>query len=115
MTRTDDAPSVDELIEVCRDELEALWEDLADAVDTAIGGGWSIRCGALADRIRRLTLLVGPTRWRAVPISLLTSGVYQRLHDEMGIVVRPDMAVVDQIVRDHTSRAAPRPSPRSGQ
>lgn len=76
----------------CRKELDHLWYDLADAVNTSVNGRWSIKCDGLVGRIKRLTRLVGPTPWETVRIPLIESGVYQRLHAELGIEVSPDMA-----------------------
>lgn len=82
---------LNELIEVCREELDCLWDDLNDAVRDAINGEWSINCGGLEERIKALTKLVGPTSWESVHIPLLESGVYQRIHAEIGIDAPVDM------------------------
>ena len=87
---------------VC-DELEYLWNDLDDAMRYALNGTWSIQCDGLADRIKTLTQLVGPTPWDKVQMSLLENGVYQRIHDELDIRVEPDMDAVREI-RERMSR-----------
>lgn len=81
---------------VC-DELEYLWGDLDNAMRYALNGRWSIQCDGLVDRIKTLTQLVGPTSWDKIPLSMLENGVYQRLHDDLGIRVTPDMAKVAEI------------------
>jgi hypothetical protein len=68
-----------------REELACLWNDLDDARLGAINGRWSMRCDELADRIKDLTELVGPTPWGEVPITLLELGHYQRIHQEIGM------------------------------
>lgn len=90
------------IMAVC-DELKYLWSDLDNAIRYAINGKWSIQCDGLEDRIKTLTQLVGPTPWESVPITMLENGVYQRIHDELGIRVEPDMAKVAD-VRERLSR-----------
>lgn len=77
-----------------RDELDSLWDDLAKARDTAIRGKWSMQCDSLADRIKNLTALVGPTPWRSIDLALLEDGIYQRVHTELGVGAPVDMAAV---------------------
>lgn len=86
-----------ELTNALCDELECLWADLEQAIQYALNGWWSLQCDHIQDRIRNLTQLVGPTAWQNVSISLLERGTYQRIHDELGIRVEPDMAVVAEI------------------
>lgn len=92
-----------ELTQAMRDELECLWGDLDDGIRYAANGQWSIRCDGVADRIKTLTQLVGPTPWERVPLTLLENGVYVRLHDDLGIRVRPDMRQVAD-VRERLNR-----------
>jgi hypothetical protein len=84
----------DDIAAACRWELECLWDDLSQAVRSALNGTWSMKCDSLEDRIKRLTPLVGPTRWEAIQIHLIESGVYQRIHSEIGVEVSPDMEQV---------------------
>jgi hypothetical protein len=88
---------VSDLEQALRDELGYLWGDLGDAIHTAINGRWSIRCDNLEDRIRALTQLVGPTPWEQVGMTLLENGTYQRIHDDLGIRVAPDMQQVAEL------------------
>jgi hypothetical protein len=81
---------------VC-DELEYLWGDLDDAINYALNGRWSIRCDGLEDRIKTLTQLVGPTPWEKIPLLLLENGVYQRIHDDLGIRVVVDTDRVAEV------------------
>lgn len=87
-----------DLTQAVTDELEYLWNDLDNAMRYAINGTWSIQCDELADRIKTLTQLVGPTHWESVQIRLLENGVYQRIHDELGVEIEPpDMQAVREI------------------
>ncbi|MEU5580913.1 hypothetical protein ABZ791_30015 [Streptomyces huasconensis] len=79
------------LRDVAREELAFLWDDLHDAQCSAAGERWSMACDRLVERIKALTQLVGPTPWDEVQIPLLVNGVYQRIHDELGIPVTVDM------------------------
>jgi hypothetical protein len=84
-------------------ELELHWDALANARRMAITpGSWTIGCENHADAIRRLSKLVGPTRWESVPITLLEDGTYQRLTAELGFAgpeFEPDMNHVRDLVR----------------
>lgn len=84
------------LREAIREELDSLWSDLDATRNDALRGRWSIRCNDLTDRIKKLTLLVGPTPWRNVELSLLEDGVYQHVHAELGVEAPVDMAAVAQ-------------------
>lgn len=84
----------EDLITACREELDCLWHDLDKAIRRAIDGRWSIECDGLQGRIERLTKLVGPTPWEAIQIPLLESGVYQRIHEGIGVVAEVDMVRV---------------------
>ena len=86
-----------QLVIACRYELESLWGDLCDSQRNAQNGVWSIACDDVEDRIKALTVLVGHTNWQKIPLTLLMNGVYQRIHRDLGIRVRPDMAQVREI------------------
>lgn len=103
-----DAPNVDDLTAAVRDELECLWGDLAMAQLSAINTEWSIQCNGLAERIKNLTMLVGPTPWEKVSITLLENGVYQRLHGEMNVPVEVDMGEVAAVRGRIEARSADR-------
>lgn len=87
------------LEEAAADELMRLWGDLADAMHYARGGCWSGGCENAAHRIAVLTKALGKaTPWQEVQIELLESGIYQKLHDLMGIPYEsPDMAVIAEM------------------
>lgn len=85
------------LRKACRKELRSLWHDLDHAVRSALNGTWSMGCDDVTHRIKRLTRLVGPTPWEAIQITLLESGVYQRIHAELGIEVTVDMDQVAEV------------------
>jgi len=78
------------LEEAARMELEWLWADLYKATRRAANGEWSIECNYLRYRIGLLTPFVGPTPYGKIQIPLLESGVYQRIHKEMGMVAEVD-------------------------
>jgi hypothetical protein len=81
------------LEEAAADELMRLWEDLYEAVRQARNGCWSIGCENTAHRIAVLTRALGKaTPWQQIPVDLLESGIYQKMHDLMGIPYeQPDM------------------------
>lgn len=81
----------DDLAEACRNELKNLWTDLRKAVDSAINCTWSIEALHIKGRIQKLTRLVGPTPWEAIPIPLLEQGIYQKVHAEIGVAAEVDM------------------------
>jgi hypothetical protein len=97
------------LAAVAREELTCLWHDLDAARRNAYHGEWSMACDSLVDRIKALTPLVGPTPWGDIQIPLLESGIYQRVHAELGIdvpEVRPDMAKVAELRAHMGAQAA---------
>lgn len=91
---TNTPSELETLRETLRGELYFLWRDLDNAIQTAIDGKWSMRCDSLAERITRVTKLVGPTPWEEVLLPLLEQGVYQRIHAEIGVDAPVDMARV---------------------
>lgn len=86
-------PTAEQLAEACR-ELRWLWGDLNTARYSAIRGKWSMECDSLVERIKLLTKLVGPTPWEVIQIGLLEDGIYQRVHEEIGVPAAVDMAGV---------------------
>lgn len=97
MSDSNPIPTIEQIQLAIKEELLNLWSDLSDAIGAAINGVWSMRCSNVEERIKALTPLVGPTPWDSVSISLLEFGVYQRIHEEMGIKVNPDMDRVAQV------------------
>ncbi len=83
----DDRPAT--LDEAARIEQEHLWSDLSQAVRTAHRGCWSTPCENLTWRITNLARLVGATSWSAVDVSLLRSGVYEKILTNAGIGYEP--------------------------
>jgi hypothetical protein len=77
MTIDDDYPTT--LEQAARDEQEQLWDDLDKAIGNALRGGWSMQCDNLTYRIVALARLVGATPWGQIQVSLLRSGVYERI------------------------------------
>ena len=67
------------------EELSYLWTDLQAARRSAINGNWSMQCDWVEERIKTITPLVGPTSWTELDIQLIEDGVYQRIHQELGI------------------------------
>jgi hypothetical protein len=99
----------DRLVAVAREELACLWYDLHEARMYAINGKWSMKCDSLVERIKDLTLLVGPTPWEEIQIPLLGLGIYQRVHAELGIdvsEVQPDMERVAGVRAGLDARSA---------
>lgn len=84
----------EKLQEVARDELVCLWGDLKEARNRAYRNAWSMGCDNIVERIKALTPLVGSTLWGEVPIALLEDGIYQRVHEDLGVEVTVDMAAV---------------------
>lgn len=66
-----------------------LWGDLEVAVRTAHNGVWSLRCDDLARRIIRIARIVGATAWADVPVTLLRSGLYERILAGAGVPYPP--------------------------
>lgn len=87
-------------------ELQCLWSDLSEAIRRAIRCTWSIQALGLKDRIQALTRLVGPAGWESIPIDLLESGVYQQVHQEIGVHVEPDMDRVAEVRRSIDGRTS---------
>lgn len=67
--------------------LQLAWGDLQSARSSALNGRWSIECEYLVCRIVGLTKLVGPTGWGDVPVNLILDGVYEQVHEAVGIPV----------------------------
>ena len=80
-----------------RDELSCLWTDLQTARRSAYKDGWSMHCDWIVERIKTITPLVGPTSWRQLDIGLIEDGVYQRIHEEIGVAAPYD----EEGVRNH--------------
>lgn len=96
------------LEEAATDELMRLWGDLHHQMRDARNGCWSVGCESVAHRIAVLTKALGKaTRWQAVDIELLESGVYQRFHDLMGVPYeQPDMDVIAEMRADREASLA---------
>lgn len=62
-----------------RDEQVALWEELDNAIDSAMNRAWSIRCAHLAHRIVRGARLVGPSNAGSIPWTLVAGRVYETI------------------------------------
>ncbi len=102
-------PTDSDLAEAVRGELDNLWNDLNDAVRNAINGVWPMACDHLTWRIIRLSRIVGSTPWESIQVGLLTSGIYQRIHEAAGI----DYAPVDmERAQELASRFLPGPLAR---
>lgn len=64
-----------------RDEQDALWRELDEAIRRAVNGVWSIQAGYVARRIVEAARLVGPTHPDGVLWRLTGSGIYDTLLD----------------------------------
>lgn len=73
--------------EALRGELVNLWTDLADAcrVSRADPPEKSMQCEGLIGRIQRITRLVGPLPAEEVEMPFLLTGMYEKVHAEIGI------------------------------
>lgn len=95
------------LADAIRGELEHLWCDMAWAIRRAHRNNWSVECDDLAKRITTLSLLVGPTPWGRVDVTLLRSGVYERVHRDAGIEYPTiDKGKVERLWQDIQQQAA---------
>lgn len=107
--RDPDEPEAADLKAAACRELVALWNDLSDARRNAIGTTWSIQCEQLAARIAQLSTFVGAIPCGAVPLDLVASGIYERLHAEAGIKHDPvDPARIARYVAERRAAAAGR-------
>lgn len=79
------------------EELSCLWTDLQTARRNAYKDNWSMQCDWIEGRIKAITPLVGPTSWRQLDIQLIEDGVYQRIHEEIGV----DAPYDEEGVRKH--------------
>jgi hypothetical protein len=79
-------------------ELAELWNDLSQARRDAINHVWSMQCDNIVNRIAQLTALVGPCPWRSVGLDLLEGGIWQAVHEGLGVAVEPpDMEEIARI------------------
>jgi hypothetical protein len=83
----DDYPAT--LDQAARDEQEFLWNDLDQAVGMAANGVWSMHCDNIVQRIVMFARLAGATPWGAVPMTLVRSGVYERVLSDAGVDYEP--------------------------
>jgi hypothetical protein len=65
--------------------LELAWTDLAEARRHSADGTWSIQCDGIVGRIIGLTRLIGPLSWEHVSVDLTLDGVYERIHEAIGM------------------------------
>jgi hypothetical protein len=65
--------------------LKLAWDDLREERSRAANGRWSIACDGQVSRIVGLTRLVGPLSWEHVSVHLILDGVYERIHEKMGM------------------------------
>jgi hypothetical protein len=85
-------------------ELACLWQDLDHARRNAYTGGWSTGCEHVTHRIAVLTVHMGkPLPWEQVSVNLLEDGIYQAIHDALGMHVDVDMERVAEVRRRITT------------
>lgn len=81
-----------DLAQVCCDELRSLWQDMADAERHRIGctgTEMSINMGHIAHRIVRLSRHVGALPWAHVSVTLLRTGIYEKVHNDARLTYPP--------------------------
>lgn len=80
-------------------ELESLWSDLEHDIDWAHNGAWSGACENRVWRIVCLTRAFGwLLPWERVPVSLLTSGMFEAIMDCVSDSYgRPDSEVLETV------------------
>lgn len=61
------------------------WSDLDRARGQALNGRWSIACANEVTHIVGLTRLVGPIPWEEIPVDLILDGIYERIHEAIGV------------------------------
>jgi hypothetical protein len=86
-SNTEDWPA--DLATAVRDELVHLWYDLHQARRYANRGRWSLQCENVTYRIVALSRLTEPTDWSEVDVTLVRSGLYERIHRDAGIEYPP--------------------------
>lgn len=65
--------------------LRLAWDDLQSARQAAVNGRWSMQCDGQVSRIVGLTRIVGPAGWETVSVDLILDGVYERIHEGVGM------------------------------
>lgn len=83
-----EVPTLQDIYNIIAQELQHLWADLVYAMKRT--QEWNQECQSIEKRIKRLTPLTGPTPWQQVHIRLLEFGMYQRIHEDIGITVYID-------------------------
>jgi hypothetical protein len=95
----------DEMAAWIRDEQNALWRELDEAIRRAINGRWSMQAAYVARRIVEAARLVGPTHPSEVLWTLTGSGIYDALLDVGAIEHEPltleYLRETEEIMRDH--------------
>lgn len=81
-----DSEEFSSLEDAAVNELMRLWDELYWAIRDAHNGCWSTGCESTAYRIAALTRALGkPTPWQQIQPELLRTGIYQTMHDLMGM------------------------------
>lgn len=95
-----------------RDELEFLWGDLVEAhrMSRANPPERSMECLGLIERIQTISRLVGPLPPGQVSMPFLLTGLYERVHAEIGVdaTVPPEIL---QRAREYEAESEARLSP----
>lgn len=80
-------PTIDELKQALRTELEHMWDDLAEdyRMSRATPPEQSMGCESRIERIQTITRLVGPCPPGAIPMAFLLTGLYEKVHAQIGI------------------------------
>lgn len=70
---------------VLKNELRFLWFDLANDINFAANGTWSIACETRVQRILWVSKVVGMLDWGSIQLPLLTGGVYNAVREKAGL------------------------------
>lgn len=85
--------SLEQMSAWVKEQQVILWQDLDEAVRSAIDGCWSMRAAGIARRINEAARLVGPTPTAEAPWPLVAGGVYEAVYNAAGIqLTMPDEA-----------------------
>lgn len=91
-------------------ELQHLWTELFEAINSGINTNWSIKCENIAHRIASATRLVGPADWYStIGIPELLNGRYKWAIDKVGAeATYPSAEEMDELWRKYGDKYGPK-------